>query len=370
MRVLIVGGGAAGLCCAIRLRQLDPAAQVTVLERLEQPGKKLLATGNGRCNLTNTHAPHSRDVLDFFASLGLLTRQEDLGRIYPYSLRAATVQTLLLDACRALGVRLVTGCRVEKIIPGFTVQTDKGAFAGDQVVMACGGQAQPALGSDGSGYALLQDLGHSCTPLYPALVQLISSSKYPRKLKGQRTRATVAITLDGETVAESRGEVLFTDYGLSGIAVMDVSWAVGQNFARPRPQKCCAVMDLIPEWSESQLRSYLRQFGSLRGILSAEVAEILEKQAAGDPARLVQIAKHWQLIITGTKGYAFAQITGGGVPRQELEGFASRRVPGLYIVGEVLDEQQPCGGYNLNFAFYSGLAAAGQMVEKQNDTSK
>ena len=139
MRVLIVGGGAAGLCCAIRLRQLDPAVQVTVLERLEQPGKKLLATGNGRCNLTNMQAPHSRAVLDFFASLGLMTRQEDLGRVYPYSLRAATVQNLLLDACRALGVRLVTGCRVEKIIPGFTVQTDKGAFAGDKVVVACGG---------------------------------------------------------------------------------------------------------------------------------------------------------------------------------------------------------------------------------------
>jgi len=111
MRVLIVGGGAAGLCCAIRLRQLDPALQVTVLERLEQPGKKLLATGNGRCNLTNMQAPHSRAVLDFFASLGLMTRQEDLGRVYPYSLRAATVQNLLLDACRTLGVRLVTGCR-------------------------------------------------------------------------------------------------------------------------------------------------------------------------------------------------------------------------------------------------------------------
>ena len=302
MRVLIVGGGAAGLCCAIRLRQLDPAVQVTVLERLEQPGKKLLATGNGRCNLTNMQAPHSRAVLDFFASLGLMTRQEDLGRVYPYSLRAATVQNLLLDACRTLGVRLVTGCRVEKILPGFTVQTDKGVFAGDKVVVACGGQAQPALGSDGSGYALLQDLGHSCTPLYPALVQLTSSSKYPRKLKGQRTRAAVAVTLDGETVAKSQGEVLFTDYGLSGIAVMDVSWAVGQNFARPRPQKCCAVLDLVPEWSENQLLSYLRQFGSLRGILSAEVTAILEKQAAGDPARLVQIAKHWQLIITGNKG--------------------------------------------------------------------
>ena len=128
MRVLIVGGGAAGLCCAIRLRQLDPALQVTVLERLEQPGKKLLATGNGRCNLTNMQAPHSRAVLDFFASLGLMTRQEDLGRVYPYSLRAATVQNLLLDACRTLGVRLVTGCRVEKILSGFTVQTDKGVW--------------------------------------------------------------------------------------------------------------------------------------------------------------------------------------------------------------------------------------------------
>ena len=152
MRVLIVGGGAAGLCCAIRLRQLDPALQVTVLERLEQPGKKLLATGNGRCNLTNMQAPHSRAVLDFFASLGLMTRQEDLGRVYPYSLRAATVQNLLLDACRALGVRLVTGCRVEKIIPGFTVQTDKGVFAGDKVVVACGGGGIPVIKDENGNY--------------------------------------------------------------------------------------------------------------------------------------------------------------------------------------------------------------------------
>ena len=201
--ILILGGGAAGLAAALAAAQAAPAARVTVLERNPKVGKKLLATGNGRCNLTNMQAPHSRAVLDFFASLGLMTRQEDLGRVYPYSLRAATVQNLLLDACRTLGVRMVTGCRVKKIISGFTVQTDKGAFAGDKVVVACGGQAQPALGSDGSGYALLQDLGHSCTPLYPALVQLTSSSKYPRKLKGQRTRAAVVVTLDGETVAES-----------------------------------------------------------------------------------------------------------------------------------------------------------------------
>ena len=370
MQVLVIGGGAAGLCCALRLRQLDPTVSVTVLERLEQPGKKLLATGNGRCNLTNAHAPHSRQVLQFFASLGLMTRQEEQGRVYPYSLRAATVLHLLLHACRKLGVHLVTGCRVERIIPGFTVQTDKGTFTGDRVVVACGGQAQPALGSDGSGYQLLRALGHTTTPLYPALVQLTSSSKYPRKLKGQRTRAAVTLTVNGKPAAESRGEVLFTDYGLSGIAIMDVSWAAGQNFARLEPQKCCVILDLIPEWDESRLLAYLRQFGSLRGILSAEVTEILERQAAGDPVRLVHIAKHWQLIVTGTKGYAFAQITGGGVPGGELEGFASRRVPGLYIVGEVLDVQQPCGGYNLNFAFYSGLAAAEQIVEKQNDTSK
>lgn len=200
-------------------------------------------------------------------------------------------------------------------------------------------------------------------------MQLTSSSKYPRKLKGQRTRAAVAVTLDDETVAKSQGEVLFTDYGLSGIAVMDVSWAVGQNFARPRPQKCCAVLDLVPEWSENQLLSYLRQFGSLRGILSAEVTAILEKQAAGDPARLVQIAKHWQLIVTGTKATPLprspAAVCPGGIGGLCLSAGARavycRRGAGRAAA---------CGGYNLNFAFYSGLAAAGQMVEKRNDTSK
>ena len=295
--------------------------------------------------------------------------------MYPLSNAAASVLDVLRFALEQQeNIRVRTGCVIRQLKRRegqFLARTEEGdTITAQRCILAAGGAAGGKLGGGMDGYQLARQLGHHRTALYPSLVQVCTDPTYPRGLKGVKAQAALTLTREGETLTSGQGEVLFTDYGLSGIAVMDVSWAVGQNFARPRPQKCCAVLDLIPEWSENQLLSYLRQFGSLRGILSAEVTEILEKQAAGDPARLVQIAKHWQLIVTGTKGYAFAQITGGGVPRTELEGFASRRVPGLYIVGEVLDEQQPCGGYNLNFAFYSGLAAAGQMVEKRNDTSK
>lgn len=358
MTTIIIGAGASGLACAIRLKQNNPWAKVTVLERLDTVGKKLLATGNGRCNLSNTKAEEYQTVIDFFESLGLKTKADGEGRIYPYSNRSVTVVDILTEKCRELGVEIICSCTVKSVEGDLTVKTDCGDFKADCVVIACGGKAQKSLGSNGSGYELLQALGHTITPLYPGLVQLTSPSKYPRMLKGHRMKCNMSILLEGEKACEEYGEVLFTDYGLSGIVTMNLSQAVSKNFSREMPKKCHAVLDLIPDMSGDEVREYLSRFKSLNGILGKELAQVIEKQAQGDVEKTALFAKNWKLIVNGTKGFDFAQITCGGAKTDEFENYKSKLINNLYACGEVLDRQYPCGGFNLNHAFLSGIKTA------------
>jgi hypothetical protein len=172
----------------------------------------------------------------------------------------------------------------------------------------------------------------------------------------------MSILLDGKEVGSEYGEVLFTDYGLSGIVTMNLSNLVGRNFSSPQPKKCHAVLDLIPDISEEEIIGHLNQFGNLKGILGAELSNIIEKQAEGDIEKQCKYAKNWKLIITGTKGFDFAQITIGGAKLDEFENYQSKFVKGLYACGEVLDKQFICGGYNLNFAWYSGIQVADEIT--------
>ncbi len=366
-RVIIIGAGASGLACAIKLKQESKNTDVYILERLEKAGKKILATGNGRCNITNAAAEHYEEVKSFFENLGLMLKELEEGRVYPYSLKAETVLSVLLDECEKLGVKIITDCAVKSVSKsesGFLLKTEKGDFRAEYVVMAAGGKAQSALGSDGSGYSLLKPFGHRITPLSPALVQLTSSSKYPRAIKGTRTRCGIKILINGKETASEYGEVLFTEYGLSGIAVMNVSAAVSKAFAGGEKPKCLAVLDLVPELTESEVFEHIKRFGNLKGILGTKLAAITEKQAGGDTKMQAQTVKGWRLIITGTKGYDFAQITCGGIPMNEVKDFESVKVKNLYICGELLDAQFKCGGFNLDFAWHSGITA-GEKIAKE-----
>lgn len=208
MTEIIIGAGASGLACAIRLKQNMPNDEVILLERLDTLGKKILATGNGRCNLSNEHAKHYREVINFFNNIGLKTKSDSEGRIYPYSNQAATVRDMLEKECIRLGVQIITDCTVKSVDRDLIVSTDCGMFYADSVIIAAGGMAQSSLGSNGSGYEILKNLGHRITPLSPALVQLVSSSKYPRQLKGQRVKGNMKILLDGECVKQEYGEIL------------------------------------------------------------------------------------------------------------------------------------------------------------------
>ena len=369
MSTIIIGAGASGLAAAISLKQNLPNEKVIILERLPSAGKKILATGNGRCNLTNKYADGYEDVKAFFSKIGLMLCEEDQGRIYPYSLKAETVLDILLEAINNLGIKMITDCEVTEIKRDLTIHSSKGIFKADNIIVAAGGKAQKNLGSDGSGYTLLKKLGHSTTALSPALVQLTSSSKYPRAIKGTRTRCNLKIELDGIIKAEEHGEILFTDYGLSGIAAMNLSHIVSKNFASEEPKKCIAVLDLVPEMSKEDIFNYINKFGSLCGILGRKLSDILSKQAGNNAEKMASFAKSWRLILTGTKGFDFAQITNGGIPLNEINDYQSTKINNLYICGEILDKQFPCGGFNLDFAWQSGIKTANRIVEKKNGTN-
>ncbi len=362
MNVVIIGGGASGIACAVRIKQNNPDLEVTVLEHLDEACKKIHATGNGRCNITNKNAAGFDTTKEFFESLGLVLRESGEGRMYPYSNQAQSVVTVMLSACEQLGVDIVTSCnvsRVEKLGGQFNIFTDKGVFTSDYLVLATGGMAQSALGSDGSGYALAEAFGHSVTELSPALVQLKSSSKNCRVLKGVRAKCTVKIETNGDIIAEDYGELLFTEYGISGIVTMNLSQHISDKRLKSGEDRCHAIIDFVPSMSERELIVHYNSFGCFDGILPHKLCVVLQRQTDGDGAKTAKYIKNWKLIITGTKGYDYAQITKGGVPLSELkDANESKLCDGLFIVGELTDNQFECGGFNLDYAFNSGIAAA------------
>ena len=371
MNAVIVGGGASGIACALELKLNNPDMSVTVLEHLSEPCKKLHATGNGRCNITNTAAQGYPVTSAFFKKLGLVLKESNEGRIYPYSNQAASVVNVMLGACKRLDINIVTECNVykcEKFGDTFNSFSSKGIFQSEVLVIATGGMAQPSLGSDGSGYALAKGFGHTVQPLSPALVMLTSSSKRCRALKGVRTKCTLKIEIDGEIRGEEFGELLFADYGISGIVTMNLSSLVSDKRLKERKEKCVAIIDFVPDMNEEELSAHIEKFGSLEGILPAKLCSVLLRQADDRLALTAKYAKNWRLIITGTKGYDFAQITKGGVSKNELdESNQSKLCDGLYIIGEITDNQFSCGGFNLDYAVSSGVRAADSITGKANN---
>ena len=386
--VLIVGGGASGLAAAIELKRHTNLC-VVVLEKLDRVGKKILATGNGRCNLLNEKATpedyndpdfvekvfSAYDVqsdMDFFRSMGLLTVTDEAGRVYPRSTAAASVLDVLRLECARLGVefRLSEAAASIRKKDGLYVVND---IAAKTVIVACGGKAAPAQGSDGSGYALLQHFGHKISPLYPALVQIRTQVDFVKPLKGLRTTAALSLKEKGGSLHRTKGELLFTDYGLSGIAAMELS-----RFAK---EGTAVGIDFVPELSKEDLLSYLRTVRDrnperpleqyLVGILHSRIGQALLKDSLNvrlsapcgslSDAQLKALAgaiKHTSIPVLGTKGFPDAQVTAGGaVVSQFTDTLESKLSPGLFACGEILHIDGRCGGYNLTFAWSSGRLA-------------
>lgn len=395
MVIGIIGGGASGMAAALAAAE-QPGVQVVLMERQARLGRKLQATGNGRCNLTNLHAGQQgyhgdrpefareaiasfgpQETLAWFRKLGLFTVAEPSGRVYPYSDQANSVVDVLRFALERPNIQVKLGFEVEKVKKtpdGFLVESKQEHLSCDRLIVACGGLAGTKLGGSMAGYQLLRSLGHRCTRLRPTLVQLKAAWGGIAGLKGVRANCHAAI-YRGETLwSESTGELQFTEYGLSGPVMFEISRDACQGLG---PWHC--RLDFLPEVPGSVLQEELlrRRQGDLpasellTGILHNRLGRVLT-QAAGislsrqvaqlGEAELFQVAqtvKDFDVALKEPMGMDSAQVTAGGMVTAEFDEqtMESRLVPGLYACGEVLDIDGDCGGYNLQWAWSSGRLA-------------
>ncbi len=423
--ILIIGGGASGLIAALQAKREAPNLKIAILEREARPGKKLLATGNGRCNIANRRAAKTsffnaagsspaftqtalktfsvEDNLRFFRSLGLLTKEEADGKMYPLGDQAAAVLDTLRLHISAAGINLITETEVTAITPKpdktLEITAKQGEspaktqiFAAPAVILAIGGIASPQLSTSGNFAELLRPLGHNTTPLYPALCQIKTDSPLPKAMQGVKFNGCAELwqktNNEYEPLASESGEILFTAYGLSGPPIFQLSRLVSLNFNNPSSAKPQEIrLDFLPDFSEDEIAKELTTRQNLpltledylSGMLNKRIGQQLIKTATtrklSEPAaaltpaeisRLAALVKALPLPACGTMGWKNAQVMAGGL---ELKGFdgktlESRRVAGLFAAGEVLDVCGSCGGYNLSWAWSSGRLAAHSAVSR------
>ncbi|MBQ8264584.1 MAG: aminoacetone oxidase family FAD-binding enzyme [Oscillospiraceae bacterium] len=395
--VVIIGGGASGMAAAIAAAE-SGEHNVTLIERQARVGRKLLSTGNGRCNITNIGASaenyHGGDrrfaeyalglwtperVLGFFSELGLMTVTEYGGRVYPLSNQASSVLDVLRFALEKPNIRLLTGVTVESVRrrgSGFELRWEGESLRCDKLVVACGGCAGSKLGGVMDGYNLLKSLGHSRTSLYPSLTQIRTRPEIPRSMKGVKVQAAVKALKGKRELDRSSGDLLFADNGVSGTVVFDISRAVATA-----GEGVSLEIDLFENLDRSGVKKYLYSRREARpaapakeifaGALHSRVGMALCKYAGINPENpcselsaanmdaLASAAKALRLEVTGVSGFESAQVTAGGISTAEFDPktMESRIVPGVYACGEVLDIDGDCGGYNLQWAWASGLLA-------------
>ena len=392
--ILIIGAGASGLACAASAAE-NGAKRICLIERLSRPGKKLLVTGNGRCNLSHENITFDSyhgtfdptaliseipDIRPFFRQSGLFTVTDEAGRIYPLSNTATSVLDALRFAAEKAGAEIITDAHCEKITPtenGFTVKSANDTFAAKAVVLAGGGCASPVHGSDGSCLSLAKSLGIEITPLRPALCPLPAENTKP--LDGIRCKCSATLKQNGKTVRTEHGEVQFTKTALSGICIFNLS-AVCQG------GQATVTLDLLPGFAAEQAdlmltsavnsRQGLSSADALTGIFNYKLAVYLLKRAKISPAApaskltnqqitaIAQAAKSLPFSVTPPADFTSAQVTAGGVKGDEVaENLMSRKINGLFFAGEILDVHGDCGGCNLHFAFASGIKAGRSCAE-------
>lgn len=397
--LVIIGGGASGLAAAISAAQANPKLSITILEGLDRVGKKILATGNGRCNLTNEELSpvhyHSSDrkaltsflaqmplsmTMDFFGQLGLVCATEDMGRVYPYSRQASTVLDVLLQALEQYHIQVICNCKVTHLRPNkgrFQILCQSGQrFSADRVILTGGGMAAPKQGSDGSTLSIAKSLGLPVQPVYPCLTAFRCTNPAQKGLKGVRANGKLTLMEPDHVIASEVGEIQFTDYGLSGIPAFQLSCHWKQEF-----KNSVLEVDLVPQFHQQQLKDYLSYWAKasctqslehfLPGLIHKKLLYALTKQvglsplsrsvasiSSGELTKLAHILKHWSFPVTGTLDWAQAQVTGGGIALGSINSdFSVKHQPGLFLAGELLDAVGDCGGYNLHWAWCSGILA-------------
>ena len=395
----VIGGGAAGMMAAITAAK--EGAQVTILERNDRVGKKILQTGNGKCNLGNRFITvecyhggepewigsvlerfDTEDTIRFFQSIGLMVKEKN-GYLYPVCEQAAAVLDVLRYELQALGVEILYQCKItgiERPASG-KLQVSDGNMSRqfDAVIVTCGGKAAPATGSDGSGFKIARKLGHTCIPSVPALVQLrCQETEVLKGIAGVRADSEIRILCGGSEICRERGELQLTDYGISGIPVFQLSRTV--NYLLREKQEVVAQIDFLPELSQEayeELQAGRKLLQGDRtaeefftGILHKKLTLALLKMAGIRQATPMQeipeekihnfygLCRSFRLHITESNPYENAQVSAGGVDVREVEPTMESKIcPGVYFAGEVLDVDGRCGGYNLQWAWSSGYLA-------------
>lgn len=396
--VVIIGGGASGIVAAISAAR--EGANVTILEHKDRIGKKILSTGNGRCNLTNEYMKQEcfrgddvsiitdvlkqfgyQETVAFFEELGVILKDRQ-GYIYPVSDQATTILDVLRMELERLNVVVCFEHHVQSITKnakGFKITTDKGSYHGDSVILATGGKAASVLGSDGSGYSLSKQFGHSLSPVVPALVQLKGKGAFFKQLAGVRTQAKVSLFVNDKFVSEDTGELQLTNYGISGIPVFQVSRYAAKGLYDKK--KVTAEIDFLPSMTDEELILYINERKRLHeqkkaedflvGMFHKKLIGVLLKEAkislnesintlSDDKLKkLLVLCKHFPVLIEGTNDFEQAQVCAGGVKTTEInpKTMESLNEKNLYIIGELLDIDGICGGYNLQWAWSTGMIA-------------
>lgn len=387
-KTAIVGGGAAGLICAIELldgKNALSGEDVLILERGDRVGKKLIATGNGQGNLSNENLGEefyygdkafiksfvSRlneiDLKDYFYKLGIpLTASKD-GKLYPLSKQASAVLDVIRAYLEYKKCVTYTGKRVtniQKTDDGYVIFVDKEKFFAEKVVVATGGSAGKQFGTDGTSYKLMEALGHKKTELYPSLVQLKTETEKIKGLKGLKEVARVTAFVGRKPIKSATGDVLFTEYGVSGNAIFQISACIAGL------KDAYLIIEFLPDLTYSETEDVLEQRKAkkfikdedlLCGILNKRVGQaVLKASKSKEVVDVAYTIKNFKLKVTGSLDFNYAQVTRGGIATDKVNPntMESELSSGLYIVGEALDVDGDCGGYNLTFAFVSGIIAA------------
>ncbi|MBU3201876.1 NAD(P)/FAD-dependent oxidoreductase [Clostridium estertheticum] len=405
--LIIVGGGASGLTAALIAK--DFGIDVAIIEGSDRIGKKILTTGNGRCNISNDNINNDRyhsdnpgffadtlnsfsaaDTIDFFASLGIPLVTVDGGKIFPMSMQASSVLDILRFALDEKNIPVYTNTKAKEITKtkkGFKIySSDNSIYECDRLILAAGGKCAPKTGSDGSGYTLARQLGHDVLPQVPALVQLKLNYSRLKALSGVKFDGYGEIFINGLCIQKEFGEILFTDYGISGPPILQLSRTAARGLSKSN--KVSLKIDMLPNISHEDLPKFLNKHWSLFegrdlcdsfiGIIHKKLIPIILKEAKIEdmhkPCRdlaliekeaIYGLLKHWQFEVSGTNSFSNAQVTAGGINTKEINPrtLESNIIKNLFFAGEILDVDGDCGGFNLQWAWSSG-AVAGRNASK------
>ena len=395
--ITVIGGGASGLVAAIYAK--TSATQVILLERNSDCGKKILATGNGRCNywtsdqdlkhynssnkylLENIITDENKEeIMNFFNRIGIIPKIKN-GYYYPYSNQAVSIKNALITEARRLGVQIYNDTYIDCIRKEnnkFIINYNNKTIISDSVIVATGSKAAPKTGSDGNGYDLVKKFFHSVIEVLPALVQLRGEEKYFKDWSGIRSDVKISLYSNDELIKEEEGEIQLTDYGISGICTFNLSRFVSRNLYENKNNY--VIINFLPFLEQNKISFFeernelikgrtLLEF--LEGLLNNKLVKVLlniininsdrkwQDLKYEEKEKLVEIITNFKLEITGTNSFEQAQVCSGGVPLSEIKIKTMESIyqENLYIVGELLDVDGDCGGYNLSFAWISGMLA-------------